>query len=280
MEPDLRPAPMSTLVPRLRLLRLALVTGLVIAALKVLLHWRGWEPLQSNQLVTALVAASVFLLGFLLSGVLADYKESERLPGEIAAALESLAQEVRCVAITFPDCPVANGLTAISDLGEAVLAWLRSTAPRTPLEQPFARVYEELALVSRWNPPPLQAKLLVEVANLKRSVVRIATIRETDFVPTVYLLASLSSGLLLIGLLLSHSGALHEKLFFLVILAIQLLLLLRLIADLDNPFNYTSRKAFENVSLEPLNVALPHLNRLAATARDSSREVDSEASHQ
>ena len=37
------------------------------------------------------------LLGFLLSGVLADYKESERLPGELAASLETMADEAATV---------------------------------------------------------------------------------------------------------------------------------------------------------------------------------------
>ena len=36
----------------------------------------------------------VFLMGFLLSGVLADYKESERLPGELAASIETITDEV------------------------------------------------------------------------------------------------------------------------------------------------------------------------------------------
>jgi len=32
-------------------------------------------------------------MGFLLTGVLTDYKESERLPGELAASIESITEE-------------------------------------------------------------------------------------------------------------------------------------------------------------------------------------------
>jgi hypothetical protein len=54
-----------------------------IAAAKLVLSELGWERLSVNPLYASLVAATVFLFGFLLAGTLADYKESERLPGEL-----------------------------------------------------------------------------------------------------------------------------------------------------------------------------------------------------
>lgn len=41
------------------------------------------------------VSAGVFLIGFMLAGTMADYKESERILGEIVSALESI--EETCV---------------------------------------------------------------------------------------------------------------------------------------------------------------------------------------
>jgi hypothetical protein len=258
---------MPTLVARLRFLRLALIAAAVICWLKIWLHRRGWEPFASSPLVSALVAATVFLLGFLLSGVLSDYKESERLPGEMGAALQCLAQEVRCVALSQPECPVGSSLTAIAGLGEEILAWIQAQEPPNQLERAWTRLYRELAVVARWNPAPLHARLMTEVAALQRSIIRIATIRDTAFVPSVYLLASLSAALLLVGLLLSRSGSMHEPLFFLAILTMQLQLLLSLIADLDNPFDYGARRSFENVSLEPLKIAV---HQVAEIARSES----------
>ena len=71
----------------------ALVVGVVVAA-KLAAHWLGWEIISLNPLFSGIVAANVFLMGFLLSGVLADYKESERLPGELAASIETITDEV------------------------------------------------------------------------------------------------------------------------------------------------------------------------------------------
>src|SRR4030042_3475169 len=73
-------------------LRGSLVVGMVIV-LKLIAHWFGWEIISLNPLFSGIVAANVFLMGFLLSGVLNDYKESERLPGELVTSIESIVEE-------------------------------------------------------------------------------------------------------------------------------------------------------------------------------------------
>jgi hypothetical protein len=68
----------------------------VVAALfvaKILISLTDADFITLTTLFGSIVAANVFLLGFLLAGTLADYKESERLPGELASSIESLADE-------------------------------------------------------------------------------------------------------------------------------------------------------------------------------------------
>jgi uncharacterized membrane protein len=57
--------------------RVGVVVAVVVVA-KLLAHYVNWEPISLNALFTGIIAANVFLMGFLLSGVLSDYKESER----------------------------------------------------------------------------------------------------------------------------------------------------------------------------------------------------------
>ena len=71
------------------LLRVSALVALVVSA-KFLVHFLGWEIISVNPLFSGIVAANVFLMGFLLSGTLSDFKESERLPGELSACLENL----------------------------------------------------------------------------------------------------------------------------------------------------------------------------------------------
>jgi hypothetical protein len=78
----------------------ALLAVLVAMALKLIAHWFGWEFVSLNPLFSGIVAANVFLMSFLLSGVLTDCKESERLPGELAASLEAIADEASAICRT------------------------------------------------------------------------------------------------------------------------------------------------------------------------------------
>ena len=69
------------------------VLGL-IAILKTSSHLMGYEVLQLNALFTSLVAGTIFLIGFLISGVLSDYKESEKLPTELVCSLIALYDDI------------------------------------------------------------------------------------------------------------------------------------------------------------------------------------------
>ena len=55
----------------------------IIILLKFAAHYFGYEFLTLNSIFTTIISANIFLIGFLISGVLADYKESEKLPGDL-----------------------------------------------------------------------------------------------------------------------------------------------------------------------------------------------------
>jgi hypothetical protein len=59
------------------------------ALLKVGLDALGWEPIPLSPLYPGLVGATILLPGFLLAGTLSDYKESEKVPGDLAAVSRS-----------------------------------------------------------------------------------------------------------------------------------------------------------------------------------------------
>ena len=46
--------------------------------------------MELNALFSSLVAGTIFLIGFLISGVLSDYKESEKIPSELSASIKTL----------------------------------------------------------------------------------------------------------------------------------------------------------------------------------------------
>lgn len=94
-----------------------------IIALKLLLHFLEWEVLSLNPLFTSIVAATTFLLGFLITGVLADYKQSEKIHGDMAASLLSISDEAICIQKS-KRCSEANGLLQhMSGLSGHIINW-------------------------------------------------------------------------------------------------------------------------------------------------------------
>ena len=233
-----------------------------IVAAKILVHRRGWEVLAPNPLFPGVVASEVFLLGFLLNGVLMDYKEGEKIPGELAAALECLASEARSVRELHPEAEVKGALALLAGFSEDLLAWMKDGGLVTSLLNRLDDLQFSIERLGTWNAAPLQARLLLELANIRRIVYRIAVIRETTFVPAVYGIAYIGTGLLIGGLLLTEIKPFGESLFFIGVISLLLIKLLLLIADLDNPFALGEAMSVENVTLFPVALAVHRLKRL------------------
>jgi hypothetical protein len=245
------------------LLRVSAVVGVVVCA-KLVVHFLGWEVISINPLFSGIVAANIFLMGFLLNGVLSDYKESERLPGELGACLENLAQEVAAVRMARSDAAVGPCLLVIAQLSEDILRWFHKQHRTTALMETLNELTPQFASMEQWTQATLVSRLKQEQGNLRRTLVRIHTIRETSFVSAGYLLADITTVLLCLGLILAKIEPFYESLFFVIVISYLMIFLLLLIRDLDNPFGYYERYSGADVSLKPLEDASLRLAQTAA----------------
>ena len=116
------------------------------------------------------------------------------------------------------------------------------------------------------------ARLKQEQGNLRRTLIRIHTIRETSFISSGYLLADLVTILLCIGLILAKIEPFYESLFFVSVISYLMIFLLMLIRDLDNPFGYYDRYSGEDVSLKPLEDAVGRLAKIASVEASTPKE--------
>ena len=245
------------------LLRVSAIIALVVGA-KLLVHFLGWEIISINPLFSGIVAANVFLMGFLLSGVLSDFKESERLPGELGACLENLAQEVCGIRMARPEANVGSCLVLLSQLSQDILSWFRKKHHTAELLEHVNGLTPLFAMMEQWTQATLVARLKQEQSNLRRTLIRIHIIRETSFVSSGYLLADLITVLLCVGLILAKIEPFYESLFFVSVISYLMIFLLMLIRDLDNPFGYYDRNSGEDVSLKPLEDASSRLAQIAS----------------
>jgi hypothetical protein len=261
-----------TLSKRNRLLiRVSTLVALVVGA-KFLVHFLGWEIISINPLFSGIVAANVFLMGFLLSGVLSDFKESERLPGELSACMENLAQEVSGIRMAKPEANVGSCLILLSKLSQDILSWFYKKHRTAELLEHVNELTPQFALMEQWTQATLVARLKQEQSNLRRTLIRIHTIRETSFVSSGYLLADLITFLLCAGLIVAKIEPFYESLFFVSVISYLMIYLLMLIRDLDNPFGYYESYSGEDVSLKPLVDTASRLAKIVSVEVSSAKE--------
>lgn len=248
---------------RLRLcLRVLFVVGVVIA-LKLAAHQLGSEIISLNPLFSGLIAANIFLMGFLLSGVLADYKESERLPGELACSLEVIADEARILHKHKQAVAARQCFEHLLDLTASIKDWFhkkrrtRNVMTRLDGLDDFFTAFEPLTQAN------FIIRLKQEQNNVRRFLVRIHTLREVSFITSAYIVAWITTILLLGGLILAKIDPFYESLFFVGVITFLLVFLNLLIHDLDNPFGYYEGDSVEVVSLKPLDDLMAHLRDLA-----------------
>lgn len=227
-------------------------TVVLVIVLKLIAHQMGWEALSLNPLFSGIVAANVFLLGFLLSGVISDYKESEKLPGELSAILSTFADEAATVHLRSGD-KVAQELSVfVRELAGSIHAWFYRKE-RTGI---LMNKINELNRFFLAFEPLMQANYIVRMKQqqdaLRRIIIRIHTIRETSFISSGYLIAEVTSILLALGLVMAKIDPFYESLFVVGVIVFLLAFLILLIRDLDNPFGYYENGSTEDVSLKPL----------------------------
>ena len=242
-----------------RLVSRVLVIVTIVIGLKLAAHGLGWEVISLNPLFSGILAANVFLMGFLLSGVLSDYKESERLPGELACSIKIMADEAWSLG-RARQVPVGREcFDHLLDLSLSVKEWFHKRQRTTDLMAMLDRLNDFFVAFE----PHLQANFIVrlkqEQGTARRILTRIHTIRDTHFITSGYLVAEITTLLLVAGLILSRIDPHYESLFFVGVITFLLAFLNLLIRDLDNPFGYYEDGSTEDVSLEPMNNLIENL---------------------
>jgi hypothetical protein len=167
---------------RYRLFMRTLLAVAVVIAVKLAAHWLGWEIISLNPLFSGIVAANVFLMGFLLSGVLGDYKESERLPGELACSLEVIADEAWAIH-RAKQAPVAKEcFRHLLDLTASIKEWFHKKQRTRDVMMKLDGLGDFFLAFEPLTQANFIVRLKQEQSNVRRILVRIHTVRETNFI--------------------------------------------------------------------------------------------------
>jgi predicted membrane chloride channel (bestrophin family) len=236
-----------------RLLIAALPWVAVVVVIKAVIDATDANFFELSPLLAGAIGAEVFILGFLLNGTASDFKEAEKLPGEVASSLETIADE--CL-ITHEELKLPEATTCLRQLVEisrSVRLWLIH-------DRGLDDVLSDIRALNgsyRVFAPVIQAgfttRLKSEQSAIRKLVLRMDTIRRTSYVAAGYLIAEVTAVLLMFVLVVTDLGAIAPTLVLVGLISYLLIYLVSLIRDLDNPFEYTDgRPGAADVNLDVL----------------------------
>jgi hypothetical protein len=228
---------------------------ILVAVLKFLSHKFGFEVMELNALFTSLVAGTIFLIGFLITGVLSDYKESEKIPSELTASLKSLFDDAFTIYKGKNSATAHQFLEFQKSFINSLMDWFhRKERTKSMLAKISAMNDFFIDLDKEGVAPPYIVKMKNEQNNIRKMILRIDTIRDTDFIGSAYAIVEAMGFLTAVGLIVMKIEPFYASLFFTLLVTFLIAYMVFLIRDLDNPFDYAANgESGTEISLKPLH---------------------------
>lgn len=215
---------MLTTLPFVAVILLCTFTRAQILHIPTLLEFSDTSPI---------ITATALVIGFMMAGIMADYKEGEKLPAELACALQAIDDCIHADVSLLSDADFATLKQLNAQLYTSVMSWLfnRESAENSYMLMRKMIVTTDASVVFKNN-------VLKSIDALRRNITRVDVIRRTDFIKTGYALLEVFVTITL-GLLM-FANFKNPIAQYVVVGAISLVYvyMIRLIRDLDNPFDY------------------------------------------
>ena len=184
-----------------------------------------------------ILTAGAFLIGFMLAGTIADYKEAEKLPGEIACTLETIEESLAVASSKKDlDLPAAQTklfamISAVSD----VLARRAKLADAYAAMNAFSAIAHEM---DKTGAGSMATRTLGEMHNLRKAITRVDVIARTSFIDSGYALVDFIVFAVVVLMLVARFKTLLVEYVLIGFITLIYTYMINLIRDVDNPFDY------------------------------------------
>ncbi len=203
----------------------AMAVAAVVAGIKVGIHALNLEFIRIDSLISALISGVIFTIAILLAGVMTDFKESEKIPGELAASIKALHKDFELLGFTAKQ-ETDSALLHISSLISIIIKQFES---------------------NKWKQSAI-SEIIEKISN------RIDTIEETSFLPSAYALSQVAVIFVMLILLFSIVDPYVMGMAIIFTVTFLITGILVLIKDMDNPF--------ETGGIGSADVDLTHIYKL------------------
>jgi uncharacterized protein YutD len=237
---------------------------LFVALLKFLSHHFELEVLELNALFTSLIAGTIFLIGFLISGVLSDYKESEKLPSELSASIKSLYDDAYTIYKGKNSQNAFQFIVFQKGFASSLMDWFYKKEYTASILNKISQMNDFIIeLDNEGIQPGYLIKIKNEQNNIRKMVLRIDTIRETNFIGSAYAILEAMGFLIALSLIIIKIEPFYVALFFTLLVTFLISYMFLLIKDLDNPFDYAENgESGTEISLKPIHDLIKAFKKL------------------
>jgi hypothetical protein len=230
----------------------ALILMLILLGVRIVIDLFGYDTIPISPVVGAFITGAIFTIAIIFTGTFTDFKESEKVGGDLAAALKALYNDSRVLPLA-DETPARVFRVHLRDLHRTLSTGLRENKfTLEVVNREMNILNNDIRTFSYLNvAPPLIAKLRNELGIIDKMCNRVEVIIRTDFIPAAYALAEVATGGVIILLLFIKMDPLIEGVIVFAVICTMLIGLLLLIHDMDNPFEF-GPGTYADVDLETL----------------------------
>jgi len=242
---------------RFRIFFIAVIITVAVVIVKYLLHYFGLEPIQQTSLHNSVISSVIFVIGFVLSATIADYKESERIPAEFASTIENMYEDAVEIKKTYPKFDIELFRKNLIDILGAFREGTRVNRKGARREIGDLNItFGEMEAAG--VPANFIVKLKQQQAQLLRSMFRVNYIQKIKFIPSAFFLVRAIVVLVVGVLLLTNIDPFYGGLIITGIITFIMSYMLILIKIISVPFHEKGTTQ-DDISLFLLRETSAHL---------------------
>ena len=206
--------------------------------------------------VGVVLTGAVFLTGFLLAGTMADYKESEKLPGDVATTMETIEELFILAAAQRPALDLKELQRHVLTLTDAIRSWLVKKLTTVQVFEAMTQMNSVIVHLEKSGAGPYASRAVPQLLMVRRAVSRIDVISRTGFLPPAYALLEVLLAMILGLMMVARFKSTVAEFVLIPFVALVNIYMLRLIKDIDDPFDFAadgSKKGGAEVDLFPID---------------------------
>lgn len=248
----------TEIIRRYRIFLVALLATAILVVIKYIMHDLGWEVIDQTSLHNSVISSVIFVIGFVLSATIADYKESERIPAEFASVVENMYEDAKSIHRTYPDFDLEKFRIELLDILASFRSGTRKNRHGARQEiNDLNEIFIEMETAG--VPANFIVKLKQQQAQLLRSLFRINYIQRIRFIPSAFILVRTIVAIIIIVLLFTDIEPFYGGLALTGTIAFIMIYMNILIQTVSVPF-HTSGKTRDDISLFLIREASEHLH--------------------